>query len=74
MESEHPSYVCVYLLKCNILFRSDLYCLALETCHGQSRLLDDDLKRELCLLFITVLPFVIEDPLLVSLARVYTGN
>jgi len=37
-------------------------------------LLDDDLKRELCLLFITVLPFVKEDPLLVGLARVYTGN
>jgi len=36
--------------------------------------LDDDLERELCLLFITVLPFVKEDPLLLGLAKVYTGN
>ena len=35
---------------------------------------DDDLKRELCLLFITVLSFVKEDPFLLGLARVYTGN
>lgn len=62
------------ILKSNILFRPDIYLSALESVIDSLDLLDDDLNRELCFLFITVLPFLMEAQLLLNLVRIYTGN
>ena len=62
------------ILKSNILFRPDIYLSALESVMDSLDLLDDDLNRELCFLFITVLPFLTEAQLSLNLVRIYTGN